>query len=239
MAGVRERVRAELIVEIKRLAREQIAVDGATNLSLRAISRELGMVSSAIYRYFPSRDQLLTALIIDSYDQLGDAVQRAEAQCDRADFTGRWRAVAHAARDWASAHPADYGLIFGTPVPGYAAPVDTIGPATRYVAVLVDLLVDLHGAGRRPTGLPPIGSSLHQQYDLMRERVAADVADELLLVGVSAWMNLFGAISFELFGHLHNVIDAPSAHFEAMIEMLGDRVVGVGTDRRSTASNPT
>ena len=60
----------------------------------------------------------------------------------------------------------------------------------------------------------------------MRERIAADVSDELLLVGVSAWMNLFGAISFELFGHLHNVIDEPGLHFETMVEMLGERVVG-------------
>ena len=74
MAGARKQARADLIVEIKRLARQQIAVDGAPNLSLRAISRELGMVSSAIYRYFPSRDQLLTALIIDAYDSLGESV---------------------------------------------------------------------------------------------------------------------------------------------------------------------
>jgi AcrR family transcriptional regulator len=209
-----------------RLAREQIADSGAANLSLRAISRNLGMASSAIYRYFPSRDQLLTVLIIESYEQLGEAVEQAEARCDRLDFIGRWRAVAHSARQWALEHGADYGLIFGTPIPGYVAPVDTIGPATRYVAVLLNILVDLQSAGRRPRGLPTISAALHREYEMMRDRVAADVSDELLLVGVSAWMNLFGALTFELFGHLHNVLDEPGAHFETMVELLGERIVG-------------
>ena len=85
------------------------------------------MVSSAIYRYFPSRDDLLTALIIDAYDALGDAVEAADAAVDRADLRGRWLAVCRAARAWALAHPAEYALIYGSPVPGYAAPDDTVG----------------------------------------------------------------------------------------------------------------
>jgi AcrR family transcriptional regulator len=226
MAGLRARVRAELTAEITRIAREQIARDGAPNLSLRAISRELGMVSSAIYRYFPSRDQLLTALIVDSYDEVGAAVERAEAAVPRADLRGRWRAACHAVRDWALAHPADYALIFGTPVPGYAAPADTIGPATRYTAVLVGILADVQIARPDTTIDVPIGAALHQQYELLRPRLGAEVGDELLLVGLAAWANLFGAVSLELFGHLHNVIDEPAVHFAALVEMLGERIVG-------------
>ena len=81
MPGIRERARAETTAEIIRLAREQIAEHGAAELSLRAIARDLGMVSSAIYRYFASRDELLTRLIIDSYDRLGEAVEAADARC--------------------------------------------------------------------------------------------------------------------------------------------------------------
>jgi AcrR family transcriptional regulator len=234
MTGLRARVRAELTAEITRLARQQIARDGAPNLSLRAIARDLGMASSAIYRYFPSRDHLLTALIIESYVEVGEAVERAEAMVPRDDLEGRWRAVCHALRQWALAHPADYGLIFGTPVPGYAAPPDTIGPATRYTAVLVTLLRDLHAAGHVPIKSPQIGTALRQQYEVLRSRLGMDVGDELLLVGLSAWTNVFGAISFELFGHLHNVIDEPEAHFTAMVELLGDRIVG----RSGTFASP-
>ena len=73
----RERARAELTDEIKAVARRQLATVGAQGLSLRAVSRELGMVSSALYRYFPSRDDLLTVLIIDAYDALGEAAEAA------------------------------------------------------------------------------------------------------------------------------------------------------------------
>ncbi|MFD0479116.1 TetR/AcrR family transcriptional regulator [Nonomuraea thailandensis] len=96
----RERVRAELTKEITDIARRQLATDGAGGLSLRAVAREMGMVSSAIYRYFPSRDDLLTALIIDGYNALGEAVERTEAEAAREDHLGRWLAVCHAVREW-------------------------------------------------------------------------------------------------------------------------------------------
>src|SRR5690348_15569859 len=129
-ASIRARVRAEMIDEIKATARRHLAVDGA-NLSLRAVARDLGMVSSAFYRYFASRDDLLTALIIDAYDALGDAAERAEAAADRADLRGRWLTTCRAVRGWALDHPPEYALIYGSPVPGYRAPQDTIPPATR------------------------------------------------------------------------------------------------------------
>ena len=72
-----------MIDEIKAIARQHLATDGA-NLSLRAVARDMGMVSSAIYRYFPSRDDLLTALILDAYNALGAAVEAAEARGRRA-----------------------------------------------------------------------------------------------------------------------------------------------------------
>ena len=100
------------------------------------------MASSAIYRYFPSRDALLTRLIIDAYDALGAAVEDAEAAVDRTDVLGRFRAIGHAVRSWARANPHEYALIYGSPVPGYAAPTDTIDPATRVTTVLLRLLAE-------------------------------------------------------------------------------------------------
>src|SRR5262245_38214115 len=130
-----------MVDEIKAVARRHLAAEGA-NLSLRAVARDLGMVSSAVYRYFPSRDDLLTALIIDAYQAVGEVAERADAGCDRADLTGRWLAVSGAIRSWALANPHEYALIYGSPVPGYAAPPDTVPPATRAVAVLAGLLRD-------------------------------------------------------------------------------------------------
>ena len=127
--GVRARVRAELTREIAEVARRHLASDGAAALSLRAVARELGMASSAVYRYFPSRDDLLTALIIDAYDALGEAAEKADAERPRADLLGRWQAACAAVRAWALDHPHEYALVYGSPVPGYAAPEATIGPA--------------------------------------------------------------------------------------------------------------
>src|SRR5215813_9642634 len=89
----RERARAEITAEIIEAGRRHLATDGAAGLSLRAIARELGMASSAVYRYVASRDDLLTRLIIDAYDALGAAAESREAAADRADLAGRWSAV--------------------------------------------------------------------------------------------------------------------------------------------------
>src|SRR3954469_17660591 len=109
--GARERARIEVTAAIKDEARKQLAAEGAQRLSLRAVARELGMVSSALYRYFPSRDDLLTALILDAYASLAEAADAATPQTDPYD---RWRAVCRAVRAWAVAHPHEYALIYGS-----------------------------------------------------------------------------------------------------------------------------
>ena len=105
------------------------------------------MASSAIYRYFPSRDDLLTALIIDGYNAVGEAVENADAAVPREDHGGRWLAVCHAVRDWALAHPHEYALLYGSPVPGYQAPADTVPAAIRDTLVYGRIVSDAHRAG--------------------------------------------------------------------------------------------
>src|SRR5260370_20631084 len=130
-ASIRARVRAEMIEDIKAIARRHLEPDGA-NLSLRAVARDVGMVSSALYRYFASRDELLTALILDAYNSLADAVEAADASVtDRTRLRDRWLASARAVRSWALTTPAEYPLLYGSPVPGYAAPQETAARALR------------------------------------------------------------------------------------------------------------
>lgn len=224
MAGVRERVRAELTAEIKALARQQVATNGAPSLSLRAIARDLGMVSSAIYRYFPSRDDLLTALIIDSYNELGAAAEAADAAGDRDDVAGRWRRVSDAAFAWARANPAEYSLIFGTPVPGYAAPTDTIGPATRFTLVLVGLMNHASSLGARPVVTVEPGPTVQADLRRVRDQLGIDIDDSTFLAGMQVWMGLFGTISFILFGQLNNVITDIDEYFAVVAEGLGRQV---------------
>jgi AcrR family transcriptional regulator len=217
MTGMRERARAATTAEILRLARAQMAAEGASALSLRAIARDLGMVSSAIYRYFPSRDDLLTALIIESYERLGAAVEAGDATVRRrTDFRGRWRAAAHALRDWAIEHPSEWALLFGTPVPGYAAPETTIPAATRYTAVLISILADMAASGHVHRAAVP--KVLRADLARLRGQLGAEVSDAALTVGMNAWAAAMGAVNLELFGHLHNVVNQPGALFDAVVE---------------------
>jgi AcrR family transcriptional regulator len=103
--GIRARNRAAIEDEILEVGRRHLAKDGAAALSLRAIARELGMVSSALYRYVASRDELLTLLIVAAFNSLGDAVDQAHATVPPNDLAGRWQAIGRALRDWALAHP--------------------------------------------------------------------------------------------------------------------------------------
>jgi AcrR family transcriptional regulator len=221
--GVRARLRAELTEQIKAEARRQLADQGAAGLSLRAVAREVGMVSSAVYRYFPSRDELLTELIVDAFDAVGQAAEDADATCGRDDVGGRFVAAARAIRSWAWAHPHEYALVYGSPVPGYAAPADTVDPAARVSLVFLQLLA--HGVA---TGAiaddDRIETSRVVRQDLARLRALAaeGVPDTILSRGMLVWTQLFGSISYELFGHLHRVITDYDAFFELQIRRARD-----------------
>jgi AcrR family transcriptional regulator len=225
-ATLRARVRAEMTEEIKHAARRQLAADGA-NLSLRAIARDLGMVSSALYRYFASRDDLLTALIIDAYNGLGEATERGEAAAPREDLAGRWLAAGHAIRDWAVANPHEYALIYGSPVPGYIAPRDTVGPASRPTIVLGAILVDGFAAGvfrTRPGETAP--APLSEDMDRLIALVAPGVPTPIVVRGLIAWTEIFGAINFELFGRFNNVIEDLSTWYDHQLHELHRLVLG-------------
>lgn len=209
-AGVRARARAALVAEITETARRHLAEQGAATLSLRAIARDLGMVSSAIYRYFPSRDDLLTALIIEAYDSIGAAAEAADASvANRHDATARWAATCHAVRAWAKAHPHEYALVYGSPVPGYVAPQATVPHATRVSLVLAGILRD--GLGLAPDARAQPTRGLLTD-DLMTIALAG-VPEDQAVRALMAWMQLFGIVTFELFGQLVGAVGDADAFF--------------------------
>jgi AcrR family transcriptional regulator len=222
-----------MTAEIKAAARRHLETDGA-NLSLRAVARDMGMVSSAVYRYFASRDELLTALIVDAYNALGETVEAADAAvANRADLRQRWMAVARAVRGWALAHPAEYALLFGSPVPGYAAPDDTIEAAARTPVVLLRILADGVAAGTQGTAWPPadraaarLTAAVRADLERARAGVALDVPDEVMLTALAAWTQLFGMVSFELFGQFNRVIEERAEFFDQQAELMAD-LIGV------------
>ncbi|MEV7371755.1 TetR/AcrR family transcriptional regulator [Streptomyces sp. NPDC090301] len=220
--GARARARIEITAAIKDEARTQLAAEGAAKLSLRAVARELGMVSSALYRYFPSRDDLLTALIVDAYDAIGAAAEKAAAETAGQRPLDRWTAVCRAVRVWAVTHPHEYALIYGSPVPGYSAPQDTIVPASRVGLVLIEAARSAHtGEG---VALPPLPEGLRPEAARLAADIAPDLPPALAVALVAAWSQLFGLISFEVFGHFHNIVEDREAFFAASARRLGQDV---------------
>ncbi|MFJ3898524.1 MULTISPECIES: TetR/AcrR family transcriptional regulator [unclassified Streptomyces] len=221
--GARARARIEVTAAIKDEARRQLAAEGASKLSLRAVARELGMVSSALYRYFPSRDDLLTALIIDAYDSLGEAAEVAHADVVDAGPLRRWVAVCEAVRRWALGHPHEYALIYGSPVPGYVAPETTVASAARVALLLIGAARDAHREGSLTE--PPLAAGLRVEG----ERMVADFADDLppavAVALVGAWAELYGLVSFELFGQFRRVVEERDVFFREAARRLA---VGVG-----------
>jgi AcrR family transcriptional regulator len=210
----RARARAELTDEIKASARRQVAEVGAPGLSLRAVARDVGMVSSAVYRYFASRDELLTALIIDAFDAVGQAAEDAAADTGGG-LVKRFMGVASAVRAWALSNPHDYALVYGSPVPGYVAPTDTVSPAVRVNAAALSVVVDSIASGEiELSSGRPIPRTVRADFARIRDEVAPGVPDDVLARVLLAWTAVFGTISFELFGHLHGVVDDYATFFE-------------------------
>jgi AcrR family transcriptional regulator len=212
---VRDAVRADIVTE----ARRQLAETGAGALSLRAVARELGMASSAMYRYFKSRDELLTALIVEAYDAIGDAVEAAEATCERNDFAGRWRACCHGVRAWALEQPHEYALIYGSPVPGYRAPDNTNLPASRVTQALVAVIREASAAGAIrapfvPDRSPDLSEAAETEAAHVEARGLLGVPHDVIVRVVVAWTQLFGTVSFELFGRFVDVVDDLDAMFD-------------------------
>lgn len=193
------RAREEVIDAILVAAREQLAEVGAAALSLRRIARDLGMPSSGIYRYVESRDALLTLLIVRAYDELADA---AQASLDVAAAPAvQWVDVAVAVRAWGMAHPHAWALLYGSPVPGYAAPQDTIGPGTRLSRLLMGIA---EGAPLDPPPVPAVPADQAAGLSAMVAGLDVDLPGDVVVRAVAAWSQLLGLVSLEVFGQLHN-----------------------------------
>jgi AcrR family transcriptional regulator len=195
--GIRARNRAAIESEILRIGREHLGRYGAAALSLRAVARDLGMASSAVYRYVESRDELLTRLIITAYDAMADRVE-AELDALPASASGarRFRAIAVASRAWATEHPHEYALIYGSPVPDYDAPAErTTTAGTRIPYLLVGVLAGLEV---RDPGTPADRRAMAVMLqDPMFE--ASGLTAGTVRRGLTAWMLILGAINAELF----------------------------------------
>jgi len=226
----RAEARSAQIETIKVVSRRLIAEKGVSGLSLREVAREMGLVSSALYRYFATRDELLTALILDAYNDLGAAVERCDRRFSERQPRERWRQTALAIRRWAKRHPHEYALIYGTPVPNYVAPPATIEAATRVTSVLSRILADdwirprsSHRRVEPPHGPRPSTFLEVESLSLY----LGGVPPSMYVKALMAWTQIFGFISFDLFGHYVGSVRNLNLMFDEVIDELADSL-GLG-----------
>jgi AcrR family transcriptional regulator len=219
----RQRVRQENRAEIMSLAREQIAAEGAAALSLRAIARAMGITAPAIYRYFPSRDDLLTALILETYTSLADALEESVAACDPHDHRGKMLAFMRKWRAWALEQPQDYMLIFTTSVPGYDAPDEVTQPAAaRSFAIMMKIIADGIQEGKIHVA-DSVASAPDTKVKEAEQRYSHP--DGTFKLGLLGWSRLHGIITLEIFNHLQPIIGNADELYESevmtLMELLG------------------
>ncbi len=188
---------------IKETAWRQIAERGAPALSLRAIARELNVTAPAIYNYFPDRDALVTALIIDAFNSLGDSQLEARDRVPPEDIVGRLRATGLAYRTWAHTYPQRYQLIFGAPIPHYVEPVEQVLPSSaRSLSALVGVIEQLRKAGKlKVTTFPEVKQEYKFTFEMWKT-YGGEVDILSLSVASLFWAHVHGIVSLELAGNL-------------------------------------
>jgi AcrR family transcriptional regulator len=213
---MRDRYRAQVRAEVKQAALRQLAQSGPAGLSVSAIGKELGVSGPALYRYFASRDELLTELVIDAYDDLADALRAATTDAPGQQPQARFEALARGYRSWALAQPHRYRLLFGPPLPGYDAHAQRLVAASE---AAMNLLLGVLRELRTRTPAPP-AQPLAAQLTAWAQTHAFDVDPAVALRAVLIWSRLHGLVSLEIAGNFASMGIDPGQLFEAQLPAL-------------------
>ncbi|MGB6583597.1 MAG: TetR/AcrR family transcriptional regulator [Streptosporangiaceae bacterium] len=213
---MRERYRAQVRGEVKQAALSQLAESGPAGLSVSAIGKQLGVSGPALYRYFASRDELLTELVIDAYHDLADALRAAATQAPSQEPRARLEALARGYRSWALAQPHRYRLLFGPPLPGYDAHAQRLVDASQ--AAMNQFLGVLRELGDRPAALPP--QPLASQLTAWAQAHDPGTGPATALRAVLVWSRMHGLVSLEIAGNFASMGIDPDQVFEAHLATL-------------------
>jgi AcrR family transcriptional regulator len=229
-ASRRDRNRQATVAEIKTLARQQLTEHGPGALSLRAIARQMGTASSALYRYFASHDGLVSALCVDAYTALADALSAARDAQPPDAHARRWWAVCCAFRRWARDNPADFALIFGTPQPGYQAPEPVTGPAAGSAAAIpLDVYAAAVTAGAADPDRTQVPPDLETTDFLSRllANAAPGYPPRLAGIALTAYASVLGYLVAEVFGSLGRLVADVDQLYQAHLRSV---MLGIGFD---------
>jgi AcrR family transcriptional regulator len=219
----REKLRQEMMGDIKTAARRQMAENGTAAISLSAIARELEVSQPALYRYYSGRDELVTALILDAFNDLANALENAAGSDPTNAYGPRLMAAILAYRGWALEHPIDFELIYGNPIPGYHAPFEITMPASRRsFTVILDILAGAYTSGV----LKPQPEHLRAAEQLtlslpdLEEVPAPPLPKIILYLGIVGWYRIHGMIMLELFHHAQGIVQDTQAFYRHEVEAL-------------------
>lgn len=221
--GKRQESREQIETRIVELGRRHLVDRGASGLSLRAIARDLGMVSSAVYRYVSSRNELLTLLLVDAYSDLAESVDRARETVGEL-WSDDLVAIAQASRRWAVQHPAQWALLYGSPVPGYHAPAErTVGVGTRVVGAIFDAIAAGITTGDIRLTSTVVPQPISSDFDRIRQEFSFPGDDAVITKCFLFWAGVLGAISLEVFGQYGtDTLTDPETVFNTQLELLVD-----------------
>jgi AcrR family transcriptional regulator len=226
----RERLRTATVAEIKEVARRQLVEGGPTAISLRAVARDMGLTAAALYRYFPSLDALVEELCADFYGELTQAVLAARDAVSADDPAGRLMAACRAFRRWSIAHPAEFTLMFGSPLPSLAdfdADCHMHAAAATFAATFVETFLTVW---ERRRAIPAVDPDLEARI----AEIACPLVDlsgnalprPAYLVFLSGWIRLYGLLAMEVFGHLKWAATDVEPIFEAELADYLRRLTG-------------
>jgi AcrR family transcriptional regulator len=217
---LRSRRREQVLDEIRAAAHRELRAAGAAGLSLRAVAREVGLAPSALYRYFPSRDDLLTDLVVAAFTDHADAVEAAAGQ--HPDPLDALRAALLAYRAWAVAEPERFGLLYGAPVPGYAAPERTIGPGARVGDLLITLGARLHADRRTAPDLAdrPVDPVTARELGRLAIRRGYRLPVPALAVLLDGFVRVHGVTVMEVFGQLRPLTSQPASFVARTVDAV-------------------
>ncbi len=226
----RDRVRAATIEEIKQTARRLLVAEGPDAVSLRAIAREMGMTAPALYRYFGSHEDLLRGVCGDIFaelaDEIGAAIESAAA-ASGGDLPYKVAEACRAFRRWALAHRPEFGLVFGTPLPGVDVEDDDLTEerARQFAGHFFGLFIELWRKDPFPVPAPAdMDPALRGQLARYQEGLGTDLPLGALLTFLRCWVRLYGIVSMEVFGHLGFALDDAAPMFEVMLAELAELV---------------
>lgn len=226
----RDRVRAATADEIKQTARRILVAEGPEACSLRAIAREMGMTAPALYRYFDSREDLIKHVVADIFTEIAGGIHaavEAAGQASGGDMVAKLVAACGEFRSWSLGHKEEFGLLFGTPLPGLEAVHDDVidDCAAKFSGEFFALFLELWRKHPFPVpGDDQIDPSLREQLAHYRELLGAELPLGAGLTFLRCWVRLYGMVSLEVFGHLHFALDDAAPMFEITLTELSELV---------------